>query len=91
MGMYACARVLENGLFDNCARIVVAYRSNLYAMYSTQTTTDFPRPNLCACVCEACDLLTCSNLLCYTTPKFPCKFYKDNKIYLIYYYLIAEQ
>ena len=41
-----------------------------------QATAGFPRPKVC--VCEACDLLMCLNLLCYTTPKFPWKFYKDN-------------
>ena len=48
-------------------------------MHGMQATAGFPLPNVCVCVCDAPDLLMYSNLLRYTAPKFPCKFYKDNK------------
>ena len=60
------------------AKHVACLVAKLDAMYGMQVAAAFPLPKVCACVFEACDLLMCSNLFCYTAPKFPCKFYQNN-------------
>ena len=50
-------------------------------MCGMQATAHFPRPILRfvrVCVRLVAHLFV--YLLCYTAPKFPCQFYKDNKI-----------
>ena len=41
--------VRENGLFNNCARTVGAYKSKWYAMYGMQATAGVPGPKVCVC------------------------------------------
>ena len=57
----------------------------LYAIYGMQATACFPRPVLWVVrVCVRLVTYSCVYLLCYTAPQFSCKFYEDNKIYLIW-------
>ena len=53
-------------------------------MHRMQAAAGFPRPILNVVrVCVKLVAYQCVYLLCYPAPKFPCKFYKDNEMYLI--------